>query len=907
MSPKQTGRTPSGSEVSSHPGLIAGLRAEYGAGPVVGVSRPRLTWQVHTDDVEWRQEAIEIERRDGDGKVERTVVDTSQQVFVSWPFDDLRSRDRIVVRVRCSSGGRWTKFSQPLLIEVGLLEQEDWRAAFISPTRVGGMTGCAPLLFTDVELGVGIVGARLYVTARGVHRCSINGAPVSEDVLAPGWTSYHERLHVQTYDVTALLRPGSNRLEALVGNGWYRGQLVFPGNRSSYGDRLGLLAQLEVEYDDGRRQLFGTDESWRACASGILADDLYDGQYTDARLPLTSLGSESAAEPVVVAGADRLVLEVSTAPPVRVTEVLPAQSVSRSPAGGLLFDFGQNVVGWVRLTVHDQARGTEVTIRHAEVLEHGELATRPLRSAKATCRYILAGGRDETLVPLFTFSGFRYAEVSGVAEGDIVSAEALILGSDLERTGWFSSSEPLVQRFHDNVVWSARGNFLSVPMDCPQRDERLGWTGDIQVFSPTAGFLFDTCGFLASWLRDLTIEQRPDGGVPYIVPDVLPTPDHAAAGWGDAATVVPWVLFQQFADLELLRRQYPSMRRWVEKVASVAGPDHLWIGGDQFGDWLDPTAPPEDAAQVQADPEVVATAHYARSVAILAKAAAALGFSDEARLHRQHAHSIRRAFTAAYVTADGHVRSDCQTVYALAISWHLLSDDRQRRGAGRRLAELVRAADYRVSTGFLGTPMILDALCEAGEPELAHRMLLQTECPSWLYPVTMGATTIWERWDSMLPDGSVNPGSMTSFNHYAYGAVADWLHRRVAGLAPLEPGYRRVRIAPLITGQLPTAAAAHRSPYGMIRVRWRVLEDGVEVEVDLPPGVSAELCVPGTETVELIGHGRHIRRNHHFIISDQRLRGSCPLQPEREAGRAPRLRASCDGSSMTAFDVWLSD
>jgi alpha-L-rhamnosidase len=544
---------------------------------------------------------------------------------------------------------------------------------------------------------------------------------------------------------------------------------------------------------------------------------------------------------------------------VRVTESLPAVDVFTSPSGRTLVDFGQNLVGWVRLKVRGAAPGTEVIIRHAEVLEHGELGVRPLRTAKATDSFVLAGG-EEVLEPNLTFHGFRYAEVNGVPGLSADDIEAVVVGSDLRRTGWFESSDELLDRFHENVVWGLRGNFLDVPTDCPQRDERLGWTGDIQIFAPAAGFLFDTAGFLQSWLADLAAEQHDDGAVPFVIPDALATPHPAAAGWGDAATLLPWTIYQRTGDLALLARQLPSMCAWVDHVADLAGEDRLWAGGFQFGDWLDPTAPPDQPFKAQADPDVVATAHLARSAEVVALAAGLVGQLDIADQYSRLAHEARGAFASEYVTGGGRVLSDCPTVYALALQWGLLPTEEQRRRAGERLADLVRTSGFRISTGFLGTPLIADALAESGHAEVAYRLLLQTGCPSWLYAVTMGATTVWERWDSMLADGTINPGQMTSFNHYALGAVADWLHRTVAGLAPGAPGYRRIVVRPEPTHRLTSANARMRTPYGEAEAGWERADGLLTLRVVVPVGATAIVHVPGEEEPTEVGHGTHTWR-----------------------------------------------
>ncbi|SKC60124.1 family 78 glycoside hydrolase catalytic domain [Krasilnikoviella flava] len=842
---------------------IERLVAEYGAPDLgVGTAAPRLSWV--RSEGSGSQTASEIRLRAPDGRTEVARRSGPQQVLVAWPFPELRSRERVEVEVRAEAGGEWTAWSDPLVIEAGLLTPEDVEARFVSPRDVGGLDGGAVVLARDLELDGDVVAARLYVTAHGIYDAWIGGRRVGDHQLDPGWTAYDARLRYRTFDVTEHLRsPGADRIAVGLGNGWYRGQLTWTLQRDSYGDRLALLAQLEVTYADGRRQTVVTDESWRAGTTGVLADDLYDGQTTDLRLPLAP---DAVAEgPVDVVEADLGRLVAPTGPPVREVATLPAREVSTSPGGAQILDFGQNVVGWVRLRVTGE-RGARVTVRHAEVLEDGELGVRPLRDAKATDTYLLAGGGAELLEPRYTFHGFRYAEVTG-ATVRAEDADAVVVSSDLRRTGWFECSEPEVNRLHENVVWGMRGNFVDVPTDCPQRDERLGWTGDIQVFAPTAGFLFDVGGFLGSWLQDLAADQHADGGVPMVVPDVVhenvsgPRPGDqgqtSGAGWADAAVHVPWTLYERYGDVGVLERQYDSMRAWVDKERALAGDSLLWDTGFQFGDWLDPDAPPHDAAAAKADPAVVATAYLARSAHLLARAAGVLGHEADARRYGQLSEDVASAFREAYVGADGTVRSDCQTVYALAIVWGLLDTDAQRRGAGDRLAALVREADFHVSTGFLGTPVILDALCEAGYPELAHAMLLTRTNPSWLYPVSMGATTIWERWDSMLPDGSVNPGEMTSFNHYAYGAVADWLHRSVAGLAPAAPGYREVTVRPLVTGQLDRASARLDSPYGPIEVSWRLAGERFELELEVPPGVTAHLDLPLDEPARTVGPGAH--------------------------------------------------
>lgn len=825
------------------------------SGAVLGINtpRPRLSWIVPEADADYAQRAYEIEMvRDGE-PAEIVTVDSPEQILVPWPGAPLASRQRASVRVRVRGAGDWSPWSEPAIVEAGLLAADDWTARFIGPRTLGGIDAPAPVLRGQLTVPGQVVRARLYATAHGLYRAELNGHRIGDQELAPGWTSYAHRLRYQTYDVTALVRDGDNSLDVLLGNGWYRGRLGFRGGRAYYGDRLALLAQLEVTTADGTVHMLATDGSWTAGESRVLANDLYDGQRTDLRRPATP---PTCADLVDVHDEDLSRLVGPDGPPVRVTQHLPAVTVTTSPSGRTLVDFGQNLVGWVRLRVRGHDAGHEIVVRHAEVLEDGELGVRPLRTAKATDSYLLPGPDEVVLEPCLTFHGFRYAEVTGVPGLCAEDVEAVVLGSDLRRTGWFDSSHEPLNRFHDNVVWSLRGNFLEVPTDCPQRDERLGWTGDIQVFAPTASFLFDTTGFLTSWLADLAADQHKDGSVPFVVPDVLDDTEPAAAAWGDAATIVPWVCYERSGDLDLLARQLPSMRAWVDRVADLAGDDHLWTGGFQFGDWLDPAAPPHDPFRARTDSDLIATAHLARSAEVVAQSAGLLGEPRVAAHYAGLAARVRTAFAAEYVTAGGRVLGDSPTGYALALQWALLRTPEQRARAGRRLADLVRSSGFRIATGFVGTPLVADALTTAGEVEVAYRLLLQTGCPSWLYPVTMGATTIWERWDSMLPDGRINPGEMTSFNHYALGAVADWLHRTVAGLAPAAPGYRDIVVRPLPGRALASAAARHLTPYGEAAVSWRRVDGRFHLRVVVPVGSTATVHLPGEQQVR-VGHGTH--------------------------------------------------
>ena len=839
-----------------HAARIATLRAELrDDSTFVATPTPRLTWTVEAVESDWVQQSVEL--TDG---LTTVTIDGRDSVLVRWPFAplDVGEHRNLRVRARATSGTE-TEWSEPLRVDAGFLADGEWVAQPIgleSPDREA-----QPFVArTTFSISRSVQRATLFWTALGAAEPQLNGTAVSADVLSPGWTAYRDRLIHETVDVTPLIRPGVNELSATVAGAWYTEKYGFyTFTDRLYGTQPSLLAQLRVTYDDGTTEtLAATDEMWEAAGDGPVVDSgIYPGEHQDLRR-IPSAWGRARVGAVASAGYEHVpVPEARIAPPVRTMQSIPVGDILRTPSDGQILDFGQNLVGRVRLRIRGTA-GQRIVIRHAEVLEHGELGVRPLRNAKATATFDLSGGED-VLESRFSFYGFRYAEITG-ADLDQADIEALVLHTDLTRTGWFTASAPLLERLHENVVWGMRGNFLSIPTDCPQRDERFGWTGDIQVFAPAASFLYDCDGFLTSWLRDLAHEQKrtANGSVPLVVPTALPSfgGGGPVAAWGDAATVVPSVLHSRFGDTRVLESQYDSMRQWVDSVRADAGDSGLWAGRMQLGDWLDPAAPPDKPGQAKVDGDIVATAYLARSLQLVADTAALLGLDDDTRTYGALAERSRAAFTAEYVTPAGRMMSDAPTAYALALEFDLVTDGTLRRALSDRLAALVREGGYRIATGFVGTPLVTDALANGGHLDAAERLLTQTECPSWLYSVSMGATTVWERWDSMLPDGSINPGEMTSFNHYALGAVADFLHRTVAGLAPAEPGYRMSRIAPRPLASLEHASARHLTPYGEASVAWRRDAGEIVVTALVPANTTALVDLSGREPFE-VGSGAH--------------------------------------------------
>ena len=841
---------------------VTSVRAEYRSdSPVVAVPRPRISWAVTTDTPDWTQRAAELEWAFGSQTLV-AVVGGDESLFAAWPFEPLTPRQAGRLRVRVEGPDGWSAWSDPVDIVAGFLGEREWQAEFIGLPEPGRQAQPA-LLRTEFDVAPGRLRATLYATAQGVYQAEVNGQAVDEEILKPGWTPYQYRLVHETTDVTRLLREGRNALGVSLAGGWFTESYGFQGlAKPFYGTQPSFAGQLLLENSDGSSTWVTSGPEWVATGDGPwTSSGIYVGEDYDARRShpgWSEPGFDASTWVPAAVATPGPEPTARSAPAVRATEEVPVAEVITSPSGATLLDFGQNLVGRLRIRVTGPA-GQTVTLRHAEVLEQGELGVRPLRVAKATDTFTLAGtGEAEVWEPTFTFHGFRYAEVSGWPGAfDPADVVAAVIHSDMTRTGWFDCSHPLLSRLHENVVWGMRGNFLSLPTDCPQRDERLGWTGDIQVFSPTASYLYDADGFLASWLVDLALEQSAAGGVPFIVPDVLGSAKAPAAAWGDAATVIPWVLYQRFGDAGVLGVQYPSMKAWADQLLAIAGERHLWEGGFQFGDWLDPDAPPDQPAKAKTDADLVASAYLFRSTDLVAKAAEVLGLAEDAATYAAIAEQVRRAWLTEYVTGAGRLLSDAQTAYAVAIEFGIATESELVARMGERLAWLVRRDGYRIGTGFVGTPLVADALSRTGHLGQASRLLLQTECPSWLYPVTMGATTIWERWDSMLEDGTINPGEMTSFNHYALGAIADWLHRVVGGLAPAAPGYRRLLIAPTLLSGLDWASTAHVTPYGRAAVAWHRSGDRVTVTATVPPNTRALVRLPDGSPEFEVGSGSY--------------------------------------------------
>lgn len=855
---------------------VAGLRVEYTANPLgIDITSPRLSWHGTSPARGARQTAYRIQATAGSDFAGELLWDTGkvpseQSLFIPYEGPALSSGDRVTWRVMV-----WDEHAQPSgwsegrWWEMGLLDEKDWLGHWItSPGPVDTAEQRPVAMFRkNFTLKGEIQQARLYASARGLYALELNGKPVGDQELTPGWTSYDHRIQYQTYDVTELVAAGDNAIGALLADGWFRGHLGWDGKHNLYGDQTALIAQLHIRFTDGSELVIASDDTWRVTTEGpYRMADLYDGEIYDARREIPDWsrpGFDDSDWPLAARFDGKSVALVAPeGPPVRKIETRRPVAIATAPNGEILVDMGQNLVGWVRLQITGPA-GTEVVLRHAEVLDpEGNLYTENLRSADATNRYILAGNGAEIYEPRFTFQGFRYVGISGYA-GELTPDDitAVVVHSAMDTTGHWHSSNDLLNQLYHNIVWGQKGNFLDVPTDCPQRDERLGWTGDAQVFVPTAAFNMDVSGFFAKWLRDLALDQKDSGSVPHVIPNILEEGSQGTAGWADAATVVPWTLYQAYGDERLLRQQYTSMKSWVDYVANNAGADLIWRPGAQFGDWLAPELkhhPQLPPYRARTETDLIGTAYFAHSADIVAQAAEVLGKKADARRYRQLFEAVRRAFQAEFVTASSRLVYDTQTAYVLALAFDLLpAKDRSRAAA--HLAADVAAQGNHLTTGFLGTPDLTRVLSRYGQSATAYRLLTQTSYPSWLYPVTFGATTIWERWDAIRSDGTFQDPAMTSFNHYAYGAVGRWMVNTVAGLDAASPGYRQLLIHPIPGGKLTHAEASLQTPYGLASSSWKLSGPRFTLDVEIPANTHATVILPLAAATDVQESGSDLR------------------------------------------------
>lgn len=832
--------------------MISELRVERRVAPLgLDALRPRFAWRPEMTQVAYRLQVVDA---DDPHAVAWTVPiwdsgrqTSSQSTYVEYAGPALRARRRYRWRVQVfttdADRGVW---SEPSSFETGLLAPDDWSARWIAhlvPDQVSEPEEDPrfrplALLRRHFVLAESPLRARLYITALGVYEAYLSGRRVEAEWLAPGWTDYHHRVQYQTFDVGDLLRAGDNALAVRLADGWYAGS-IGPWGRQRYGDLPALLCQLEVQLPSGEVRRVESDRHWRCVDSGTWLHDLQSGERTDLRQEprgwLEPDFDDRSWQSVSFRADPGARLIAARDDGVRLVDRLPARSVRAAAPHRFVVDFGVNAAGVIRLRIPAGGHaGQHIVTRHAEALDaHGELYIDNLRSAEQRDELILADNGPVVLEPHFTFHGFRYAEVSGPDRLEIEDVETLVLSSATRQVGWFDCSDPRINQLQANIITSLRANFISIPTDCPQRDERLGWAADLQIFASTALFNCDVTNMLLTWLDSMSDAQLPSGAYA----DVAPYPP-GFVGWGntawsDAGVIVPWLLYQRSGDRGVLHRQYDSMRRYLTYLEADQT-DGLRFGG-RYGDWV--------SLGAHTDKLFIGTAYLAHMAELFARIAATLGHVDDEHHARALAGRVRAALLGRFVDANGQLTVDTQTAHAMALGFDLLPHELRAAAAGR-LVELIEQADTHLATGFLGTPLVLPALSDTGHHELACRLLRQDTYPSWLYAVGNNATSIWERWNGWTPEQGFYPPLMNSLNHYAFGAVGDWMYRYVAGLDPVEPGYRRTLLRPRPGAGLTSANARHESLYGVHACGWRLEHDVLRIAVEVPPNTGATLELP---------------------------------------------------------------
>jgi alpha-L-rhamnosidase len=856
---------------------VKDLTCEHKRNPVgIDVQHPRLSWKMRSTGSNVMQIYYSI-RVATDTKFSSSKmvwqsgkILSDESVLIEYNGKELLPGLKYFWQVKIwDNKGNESKWSDTSFWETGLLSPASWKAKWIEMKEDTLRYSPSPHFRREFLLSKTVADARIYATSHGFYELHLNGKKVGDQIFTPGWTVYGKRLQYQVYDVTNQLINGENAIGAVLGEGWYRGTLAWGNNWAIYGKRLGLLLQLRIRYTDGTEELIITDENWKFSNDGaIRMNDIYNGEIYDATKKLTGWNLKDYDDkkwvPVSTGKYNLDNIIASEGSEVRKIQEIKPVKVFRTPKGSLLVDMGQNMVGWVRLRVKGP-KGTIVTLRHAEVLDKsGEFYTANLRAAQCQLKYTLAGTGEEVYEPRFTFMGFRYIEVNGFpGELSAENITGVVVHSDMEVTGSYESSNNLINQLQHNIQWGQKGNFVDVPTDCPQRDERLGWTGDAQAFSRTAAFNMDVSSFFTKWLKDLAADQRKGGEIPNVIPDVLDKQDSetasTSAGWGDVCVIVPWNMYTVYGDKRLLEVQYPSMKKWVEYIRKKAGENCIWKNGSIYGDWLFYHPPVNNHSEPDGftEHDFIATAFYAYSAMILSSAARELGKTDDENTYSRLFNKIKQVFINEYVTPAGRVGTNSQTSYVLALMFNLLPDNIREKSAGFLVTD-IKSRRNHLSTGFLGTPYLCHVLSQQGYTDVAYDLLLQESYPSWLYPVKMGATTIWERWDGQKTDSTFQDPGMNSFNHYAYGAIGDWMYRVSAGIEAKKPGYKEILIQPHPTNKLNYSKASFESNYGRISSGWERRDGRIIVKVSIPANTSATIKLPVSDSGNITESGKSL-------------------------------------------------
>lgn len=843
---------------------IESVLIENRTNPVgLDTKQPRFTWQMSSAKKNVTQSAYEIKVNDESKKQVWTSgkVNSDQSVYVAYAGPALASGTKYTVQVRAwdntNKASAWAEGSW----QTALFNAADWKAKWIQTSLPEDtIDQASPYFRKQFNFTKKVASATAYITAQGLYEAFINGKRVGDSYLTPGWTSYNKRLQYQQYDVTNLLAQGANAVGVVTGNGWYRGYIGFSGQHAFYGKETALLFQLNIKYTDGTTDVIVSDETWKVSNGSITMSEIYHGESIDNRKEQVGWSKtgfdESKWSPVKVKQNSDVNLIATYNEPIRKHETFKVTKSIKTPKGETVFDFGQNLVGWVQVKLNGNA-GDKIKIIHAEVLDKfGNFYIDNLRPAKQKIEYTLKGGGEEVFEPHFTFQGFRYIKIEGLTPAP-EAFTAIALYSDMKPTGSFTSSNPLINQLQHNIQWGQRGNFLDVPTDCPQRDERLGWTGDAQAFARTASFNFGVNAFFAKWLKDVAADQI-DGSVPFVVPNVLGPNASGSAGWADAATIIPWEMYTAYGDKRILEDQFESMKAWVGWMERRST-NYLWNKGFHFGDWLFYRPfDDNDGRSAVTDKYLIAQCFFAHSVNLVIKTAAVLGKTDDIAKYNALLKNVKDAFVKEYVTPNGRLVSGTQTAFVLSLHFDMLPEA-MRAPTAERLVDNIKSYGNHLTTGFLGTPYLCHVLSRFGYDDVAYTLLMQTTYPSWLYPVKMGATTIWERWDGIKPDSTFQTPGMNSFNHYAYGAIGDWMYRVVTGIDTKadKPGYKGIIIKPTIGGGLTSASAEYMTYYGKIRSSWKIVGDQMVLDVEVPVNTTATVYVPYNPTPVEVGSGTY--------------------------------------------------
>lgn len=844
---------------------ISKIMINYQENPVGIEKIEQIGWVIGSDQKNVSQKSYELQIAADSGFADLVYdsgkVDSSESAHVTLGPDECKliSSRKYYIRVRVETvGGALSAWAADSFV-TALLKPEEWNADFITiETDADKDDSKGFYVRKEIEITKKVTAAYAYATALGMYHLYINGEKIGKDEFAPGWTSYNKHLLYQIYDVTEVLTEGTNAIGGLVGAGWYKGTMGFVRMRNHYGTKAAFSCSIRVEYEDGTTAWFNTDESWKGVYGPIVFSEIYDGEIYDARLEIAGWNQAGCDDQmwntVQTVVFDKSVMQAQSGSKVEPMTEVPAKRIFTTPQGDTVIDFGQNMTGWIAFQAEGKS-GEKIELNCFEVLDaQGNVYLDNLRSAKQTITYICKDEQKVTFHPYFSFQGFQFAKIASYpGEIKLENFTAYAVHSNMKETGFFECSNTDLNQLQHNIIWGMKGNFLDVPTDCPQRDERLGWTGDAQIFCRTASFLMDTYTFYSKWLRDVEADQTEEGGVPHVVPDLLigkssqdrlmKDGDHSAAAWADVAIIMPWTLYLTYGDKTVIERQYDSMKAWIGFMQKHSV-GNIWNYKLQFGDWVALDA--EEGSYFGATPnDLTCTAYYAYSTGLFAKMAALIGRDEDAEVYQKLYEDIVKTYQSTFFDENGRLNVQTQTAQIVSLYFDLVPEA-YKENVVNDLLTLLEKENGHLVTGFVGTPYFCHALSQNGHTKEAYELLLKDDFPSWLYQVKQGATTIWEHWDGLKPDGTMWSPDMNSFNHYAYGAIGEWLYRVVAGIECDEttPGYKHAVIAPHIGGGLDYVKASYESVYGKIGSTWNVEQDQVTLQVEIPCNATASIVLP---------------------------------------------------------------